>query len=131
MRLGKYEAALATGSHAQSEYGRPRVEERHRHRYEFNNKYRQQLEDAGLVVSGTSPDGSLVEIMEIADHPFMLGSQFHPEFRSRPDRPQPLFRDFVGAAKLQRAGVDAGFLTQERERVPAGGSAGAAYSSGA
>jgi CTP synthase len=131
MRLGGYPCTIIPGTKTHAAYGVDSVVERHRHRYEFNNKYRQQLEDAGLVVSGTSPDGSLVEIMEIADHPFMLGSQFHPEFRSRPDRPQPLFRDFVGAAKLQRAGVDAGFLTQERERVPAGGSAGAAYSSGA
>ena len=94
--------------------------ERHRHRYEFNNAYRQQLEDAGLIASGTSPDGSLVEISEIVDHPFMVGSQFHPEFRSRPDRPQPLFREFVAAAKNLRSARDAGMIA-ERERVTAGG----------
>jgi CTP synthase len=74
------------------------VEERHRHRYEFNNAYREALGTAGLVASGLSPDEQLVEISELADHPFMLGSQFHPEFRSRPLRPHPLFRDFIGAA---------------------------------
>jgi CTP synthase len=75
------------------------VRERHRHRYEFNNSYRETLENFGLVASGISPDGSLVEICEIRDHPFMVGTQFHPEFKSRPDRPHPLFRELVGAAK--------------------------------
>jgi CTP synthase len=74
------------------------VEERHRHRFEFNNAYRSLLEEAGLVYSGLSPDERLVEIVELAEHPFMLGSQFHPEFRSRPNRPHPLFRAFVEAA---------------------------------
>ncbi|PID44699.1 MAG: CTP synthetase, partial [Proteobacteria bacterium] len=72
--------------------------ERHRHRYEFNNAYRQQLEDAGLIISGTSPDNNLVEIIEIADHPWFLGCQFHPEFKSKPMAPHPLFRDFIKAA---------------------------------
>ena len=72
--------------------------ERHRHRYEFNNTFREGLGSAGLVFSGTSPDGRLVEIAELAEHPFMLGSQFHPELKSRPNRPHPLFRDFVKAA---------------------------------
>jgi CTP synthase len=71
--------------------------ERHRHRFEFNNAYRDQLAEAGLVYSGLSPDGKLVEIAELADHPFMLGTQFHPEFLSRPNRPHPLFRAFVAA----------------------------------
>jgi CTP synthase len=75
------------------------VRERHRHRYEFNNAYKGVLEDFGMVFSGMSPDGSLVEISEVGDHPFMVGTQFHPEFRSRPDRPHPLFRELVGAAK--------------------------------
>ena len=79
-------------------YGTDEVTERHRHRYEFNNAYRDDLQAAGLVLSGLSPDGSLVEISEIAGHPWMVGCQFHPEFRSRPDKPHPLFRDFVGAA---------------------------------
>ena len=75
----------------------------------------------GLIASGTSPDGSLVEISEIVDHPFMMGSQFHPEFGSRPDRPQPMFREFIGAAKSRRAARDAGLIVEERERVVAPG----------
>jgi CTP synthase len=81
--------------------------ERHRHRYEFNNTYRQPLAEAGLIPSGLSPDGTLVEISELRDHPWMVGTQFHPEFRSRPNRAHPLFRDFIGAA-AQRAGLPAG-----------------------
>ena len=92
------------GSHAQAAYGVDEVRERHRHRYEFNNAYKRLLEDFGLVFSGTSPDGALVEISEVDDHPFMVGTQFHPEFRSRPDRPHPLFRDLVAAAKQNAAG---------------------------
>jgi len=125
MRLGSYPCALVAGTKAAAAYGEPEVSERHRHRYEFNNKYREQLAAAGLIASGTSPDGSLVEISEIVDHPFMLGSQFHPEFRSRPDRPQPLFREFVGAAKSLRTGRDAGILAPERAKVGAGGAGGA------
>jgi len=129
MRLGGYPCALVPGTKAAAAYGVPEVVERHRHRYEVNNKYREQFAAAGLVASGMSPDGSLVEIMELADHPFMLGSQFHPEFRSRPDRPQPLFRDFIGAAKSLQAGRAAGFLAQQeqhvRARVAAGGGGGA------
>ena len=79
-------------------YGEPVVHERHRHRYEVNNHYRQQLVDAGLVVSGTFQEGRLVEIVELPDHPWFVASQFHPEFKSRPTRPAPLFREFVGAA---------------------------------
>jgi len=75
------------------------VRERHRHRYEFNNAYRAPLEEFGLLASGTSPDGNLVEICEVRDHPFMIGTQFHPEFRSRPDRPHPLFRELIAAAR--------------------------------
>ena len=77
----------------------PKLRERHRHRYEFNNAYREPLAEVGLIASGLSPDGLLVEISEAPDHPFMLGVQFHPEFLSRPERPHPLFRDFLGAAK--------------------------------
>ncbi len=121
MRLGGYPCRLVPGTRAAAAYGVDEVVERHRHRYEFNNAYRGQLAAAGLIASGTSPDGELVEIAEIVDHPFMLGSQFHPEFRSRPDRPQPLFREFVGAAKNLRAGRHAGMLTAERERVAASG----------
>lgn len=98
MRLGNYPCQLAPGSRAQAAYGADQIAERHRHRFEFNNKYRRLLESAGLVVSGQSPDGRLVEIVELRDHPWYVGTQFHPEFLSRPDRPHPLFRDFVAAA---------------------------------
>jgi CTP synthase len=98
MRLGSYPCHLVPGTMARAAYGTDEVTERHRHRYEFNNEYREQLEEAGLVASGLSPDGSLVEIFEIRDHLWMVGSQFHPEFRSRPNRPHPLFAGFVGAA---------------------------------
>ncbi len=101
MRLGAYPCRLVPGSLAARAYGTDLVNERHRHRWEFNNAYRAVLEEAGLRVSGTSPDGSLVEISEIADHPFMLGTQFHPELQSRPNRPHPLFREFVGAARAR------------------------------
>jgi CTP synthase len=114
MRLGGYVCKLVPGTKAAAAYGVDEVIERHRHRYEFNNAYREQLAAAGLITSGTSPDGSLVEISEIVDHPFMMGSQFHPEFRSRPDRPQPLFREFVGAAWQLRTAVDAGLIGAER-----------------
>jgi CTP synthase len=98
MRLGLDPARLLKGSLAERAYADGLVFERHRHRYEVNNRYRRRLEDAGLVISGTSPDGRLVEIIELRDHPWFVASQFHPEFRSRPIRPHPLFRDFVGAA---------------------------------
>ena len=80
-------------------YEQENIDERHRHRFEYNNEYREQLEAAGLICSGTSPDGSLVEIVENINHPFFIAGQFHPEFKSRPDRPAPLFREFVKAAK--------------------------------
>jgi CTP synthase len=100
MRLGAYPAKLRPGSIVERAYGTTDVSERHRHRYEVNNDYRARLEDAGLVFSGTSPDGRLVEYVELpADiHPFYAGTQAHPEFTSRPTRPQPLFRAFVQAA---------------------------------
>ncbi len=100
MRLGAYPCRLEPGSNAARAYGTDMVTERHRHRWEFNNLYREPLERAGLRISGTSPDGSLVEISEIAAHPFMMGTQFHPELQSRPNRPHPLFRDLVAAAKV-------------------------------
>jgi CTP synthase len=99
MRLGNYPCNLTDGSRAAQAYGHSLIEERHRHRYEFNNQYREQLGKAGLVYSGLSPDGRLVEVCEVTDHPWMLASQFHPEFTSRPGHPNPLFRDFIGAAK--------------------------------
>jgi CTP synthase len=99
MRLGNYPCKLLEGSLAAKAYGQSLVMERHRHRLEFNNKYREPLQKAGMVFSGVSPDDMLVEICELADHPWMLGCQFHPEFLSRPGRPQPLFREFIGVAK--------------------------------
>jgi CTP synthase len=98
MRLGSYPCELVQGTRAGRAYGTPTVYERHRHRFEFNNAYRDVLTKHGLVISGLSPDGRLVEIAELADHPFMVGSQFHPEFKSRPNRPHPLFKAFVEAA---------------------------------
>ena len=99
MRLGLYPCELQPGSKAAAAYSESRVEERHRHRFEFNNAYREEYENGGMVFSGLSPDGKLVEIAEIKDHPFMVGSQFHPEFLSRPMKPHPLFVGFVKAAK--------------------------------
>ena len=99
MRLGNYPCKLVNGSHAARAYGQGLVHERHRHRYEFNNQFRAQLEKAGMVCSGISPDGELVEVCELANHPWMVSCQFHPEFGSRPGCPHPLFRDFIGTAK--------------------------------
>ena len=98
MRLGADPVKLHDGTRAREIYGEAVIYERHRHRYEVNNLLRKRLEAAGLVCSGTSPDERLVEVIELADHPFFVASQFHPEFKSRPERPAPLFRDFVGAA---------------------------------
>jgi len=98
MRLGSYPCVLEQGSLASRAYGQPIVLERHRHRYEFNNAYRELLSAHGMRFSGLSPDGRLVEIVEIPDHPFFLGTQFHPEFKSRPNRPHPLFASFIEAA---------------------------------
>jgi CTP synthase len=104
MRLGTYPCNIAEGSLAHRLYGSSSISERHRHRYEFNNTYRQRMEENGFRISGTSPDGSLVEIVEVADHPFMIGSQFHPEFKSRPTRPHPLFVGFVRAMSERARG---------------------------
>ncbi|NWF37834.1 CTP synthase [Mariprofundus sp. NF] len=99
MRLGGYPCKVIEGTSAFAAYGESEVRERHRHRYEFNNTYRAQLEEAGLIVSGTLPDNSLVEMVEVADHPWFVACQFHPEFLSRPYKPHPLFAAFVGASK--------------------------------
>ncbi len=98
LRLGAYPCILSDSTFARSAYGEEEISERHRHRYEFNNDYRAQLEEKGLVISGTSPDNNLVEIVEIAEHPWFIGCQFHPEFKSKPMKPHPLFRDFIAAA---------------------------------
>jgi CTP synthase len=102
MRLGAQAVELVPETRVAEAYGETVVHERHRHRYEVNNHFRPLLVDAGLVVSGTFQEGRLVEVIELADHPWFVASQFHPEFKSRPTRPAPLFRDFVGAA-LARA----------------------------
>ena len=101
MRLGGYDCRLVPGTKTAAAYGGETVRERHRHRYEVNNAYLPAFEEHGLVPSGWTMDGQLVEIMELTDHPWMVGAQFHPEFTSRPHRPQPLFRDFVGAAATE------------------------------
>ena len=103
MRLGAYYAVLVPGSKVANAYGEPVVSERHRHRYEFNSNYRARIEAAGLLCSGASPDKRLVEFVELVDHPFWIGTQGHPEFKSRPDRPHPLFRELIGAALKFRA----------------------------
>ena len=109
MRLGRWPCKIEPGTLAAEVYGSELVHERHRHRYEVNNAYREALTEAGMVFSGTSPDGRLVEIAELKDHPFFIGSQFHPEFKSRPLRPHPLFFGFVsacGATDTERAEAD-------------------------
>jgi CTP synthase len=98
MRLGAYTCRIENNSYAYRAYQKEEISERHRHRYEFNNEFGDRLKKKGLVVSGTSPNGELVEIIEIGDHPWFLGCQFHPEFKSRPMKPHPLFRDFIGAS---------------------------------
>ena len=102
MRLGAYPCAISEGTHAFEAYKTANINERHRHRYEFNNAYRERLADMGMVFSGQSPDGTLVEIVEIPDHPWFLGCQFHPEFQSRPMKPHPLVKDFIRASCLAR-----------------------------
>ena len=98
MRLGAYSRNLVDDTFASAPYAKKEISERHRHRYEFNNQYKDQFTENGMVVSGVSPNGELVEIMEIKDHPWHLGCQFHPEFKSRPMDPHPLFRDFIKAS---------------------------------
>jgi CTP synthase len=109
MRLGAYYAVLQPGSKVSKAYNEPVVSERHRHRYEFNSAYRARFEEAGFLCSGTSPDKRLVEFIELVEHPFWVGTQAHPEFKSRPDRAHPLFRDLIGAAleyRTHRLGVN-------------------------
>ena len=98
MRLGVYPCRVVDGSRAAKAYGQSEVLERHRHRFEFNNAYREPFEAAGMMFSGTSPDGNLVEIVELTEHPFYVASQFHPEFKSKPNKPHPLFSGFIAAA---------------------------------
>jgi CTP synthase len=106
MRLGAYPCRLGPGTRAAEIYGAPQVSERHRHRYEVSNAYRDSFVEHGMTLSGLSPDGSLVEIIELQTHPWFIGCQFHPELQSRPTRPHPLFASFIGAAleaKTKRA----------------------------
>ena len=125
MRLGAYPALLAEGSVTAAAYGTREISERHRHRYEVNNAYRDRLSEAGLVISGTLPDGSLVEFVELPAevHPFFVGTQAHPELKSRPTRPHPLFAAFVRAAIDYRA-ADRLPVELHRERATVGSGTG-------
>jgi len=116
MRLGADPVKLHEGTRARELYGEAVIYERHRHRYEVNNHLRKRLEAGGLVCSGTSPDDRLVELIELPDHPFFVAAQFHPEFKSRPLRPQPLFREFVKAA-TERARERMGVAEEQAERA--------------
>ena len=102
MRLGKYPCALKPGSKVSECYGSELIEERHRHRYEVNNTYRTEYEKYGMVLSGQAPDGHVVEMIELPEHMWYVACQFHPEFKSRPNRPHPLFKSFIEAAKKNR-----------------------------
>jgi CTP synthase len=115
MRLGAYVAELQPGSKVAKAYAREVVSERHRHRYEFNPRFRSKFEGTGFVCSGASPDGRLVEFIELDDHPFWVGTQAHPEFKSRPDRPAPLFRDFIRAALDRAEGRNPHLIQLDRE----------------
>jgi CTP synthase len=120
MRLGVYPCRLTEGSVARRAYGDvPEIQERHRHRYEFNNTYRQTFVEHGMNFSGLSPNGQLVEIAEVANHPFMVGTQFHPEFLSRPNAPHPLFLAFIKEsiqpARQSRVALNNGHTAEERE----------------
>ena len=98
MRLGAWDCILKEGSLVKELYGKKDISERHRHRYEFNNEYKEEMEKAGFSIVGTSPDGKLVEVIELKNHPFFVGTQFHPEFKSKPSHPHPLFKEFIRAA---------------------------------
>ena len=98
MRLGAYPCILKKDSLAYKVYAKEEIQERHRHRYEYNNEYKDRLEAKGLICSGSSPDGKLVEIVELKNHPYFIATQFHPEFKSRPDKPHPLFENLIKVA---------------------------------
>jgi CTP synthase len=106
MRLGTWPTKIAPGTLAERIYGDTEVTERHRHRYEFNMKYRDRMNAKGFVISGTSPDGTLAELIELRDHPYFVGCQYHPEFQSKPNKPHPLFRGFIAAAIAYQVGDD-------------------------
>jgi CTP synthase len=121
MRLGTWPTKIAKGTLAEKIYGQPEVMERHRHRYEFNMKYRDRMNEKGFVISGTSPDGTLAELIELRDHPYFVGCQYHPEFQSKPNKPHPLFKGFIQAClafdpkRATRAATD----PKSQPRVPA------------
>ncbi len=119
MRLGAYPCELVPGTRTHDAYAAPSINERHRHRFEFNNRFRSDLEEAGLIATGMYKEKNLVEICEIRDHPFMLGSQFHPEFQSRPTQPHPLFREFVAAATAVHREGEQPPLLSDGEPIPA------------
>ena len=102
MRLGAQPCVLTLGSRAETAYRLPEISERHRHRYEFNPEYRKDFSDAGMIIAGTSPDGGLVEIVELTQHPWFVAVQYHPEFKSQPHNAHPLFKGFIEAALLRR-----------------------------
>ena len=103
LRLGLYNCVVQKNTLAHHAYGQDHIKERHRHRYEFNNKFKKLLEKHGMIFSGINPETKLCEMIELAGHPWFVATQFHPEFLSRPDRPHPLFRDFIGASVLKKA----------------------------
>ncbi|HEV8059883.1 MAG TPA: gamma-glutamyl-gamma-aminobutyrate hydrolase family protein, partial [Gemmataceae bacterium] len=117
MRLGSYACSLKEGSRAHEAYASSVIHERHRHRYELNNRYRKQLEDSGFLVTGTSPDGNLVEVIELRNHPWFLAVQCHPEFKSKPIKAHPLFREFVRASLEQRGRRKSGGIFRSRPQV--------------
>lgn len=102
MRLGAYNCKLIPGTKSYKIYGEKNITERHRHRYEFNNDYKEILSKKGMVIAGINPEKNLVEIIEIKDHPFFVATQFHPEFKSRPTKPHPLFREFINSCILKK-----------------------------
>lgn len=102
LRLGAYDCDIAPGTLAYQCYGEEHIRERHRHRYEFNNAFKEKFEGSDMIFSGINPQANLAEIVELKNHPFFIAAQFHPEFTSRPLRPNPLFREFVGAAKKNK-----------------------------
>jgi CTP synthase len=117
MRLGSYACNLQEGSRAHQAYGSTLIHERHRHRYELNNLYRRQLEEKGFLVTGASPDGNLVEVIELRDHPWFLAVQCHPEFKSKPIKAHPLFREFVQASLKQRERRKNGGMFRSRSQI--------------
>jgi CTP synthase len=114
MRLGTWPTQIMPGTLAEKLYGQPEVMERHRHRYEFNMKYRDQMAEKGFIISGTSPDGTLAELIELRDHPYFVGCQYHPEFQSKPNKPHPLFKGFIQAALACKSSARSSLAGRDR-----------------